>query len=178
MRLSFFVLIIVACWHQIFAQAIVQDREQLYIKYYDGSIFIGDVVDRARYSIRIRLSTQDTITVDKGLIQRMRSSNDLMLFYGGKYQFKTGVYAAMTTGAGGNGDNATGQWDLTVAHRLTENVHVGAGFGFEGGTIRITGFWEDQHFTTVFGYGRYYPFGRTKIRPYFDGKLGLRLPAQ
>ncbi len=148
------------------------EEEQLYIRYYDGSIFIGYVVDRDKYSYRLRIVTQDTITIQPALIKRIRSSKDLMIFPGGKYHFKRGIYGATSFGGGFSGEDGTGQWDVTVISRIKEDVHVGGGIGFEGGSISIAGFWHTQHFTSVYAYGRYYPFGRKKRRTFIDSKLG------
>ncbi|MEM9325792.1 MAG: hypothetical protein AAGA85_09055 [Bacteroidota bacterium] len=153
------------------------EQEQVYIKYFDGSIYIGTVVEREAYSIRVRIATQDTINVQYSLMKKMLSGSDLMIFPGGKYHLKTGLYLFSTGGAGGTDDGAiTGQWDIVGGYRLTEDLHVGAGLGTEGGDIQIAGFWYSQSFTSLFGYGRYYPLGRSKARPYFDTRLGYGMP--
>lgn len=150
----------------------VDSTERVVAYYKDGSVFVGNVVDRLPNHLQIRLSTLDTITLFHPYIKKIKSTKDLLMHSKGSFHFKTGYFAYGSISMIGDDEfQATSQLNLVFGKRLNEKWSVGVGGGLEYSDAVMGRGWVFHSFGTVFGYGRYY-LTNNKLRPYIDSRLG------
>ncbi len=144
----------------------------------DGSVFIGNVLNKGQYPAKMVLQTLDTISVNRKLIKKQFwVQDDILLHSRGKYHYKNGYFAAFNLTQSLGIDNENTNIDLLFGTRLNEKYSLGGMFGYHYYFTTFPGFWADQYFLSVGPYGRYY-VGKTKARLFLDMGLGYSFPAE
>lgn len=153
------------------------EPEKLSINYKDGSFFLGEVIKWEPNTIILKISTGDTISVDRSLITKVRSNHDISVYRKGSYHLKTGYYGYASLNIGGdNAAQATSQVELIIGKRMSEKWSVGIGYGRTYSDATLGGVWTNHTFRNLFGYSRYY-LKNSKVQPYVDAKLGYGFSA-
>ena len=150
------------------------------VQYQDGSVFIGQIIQEGSLSMKMVLSTKDTISLNKVNIKRIRRTDkNISLFNGAKFHYTKGLFYSLQFGGNinDNVDNETNQVDLIVGYRFNKKFAAGIGFGNSYNYTFSFGTGIDANATPVFAYGRYYPFDK-KIKPFVAGKIGWAFPNQ
>ncbi len=156
----------------VYAQNQSGPPERVSVSYRDGSFFVGDVIKWEANHLYIRLSTLDTIKLNRAFIKKVESSKKLSVHSKGKYHFKKGVYAYSSLSVGGGEDySAISQVDWLVAYRHNEKMSYGVGFGTVYADASVSGLYVTHYFIPLFGYGRYY-FNNSNVQPYIDFRAG------
>lgn len=156
---------------------VTPEPEKLSINYKDGSFYQGQVVRWEPNHIILKITTGDTITVDRSLITKIKSSKDVRVYRKGSYHLKTGYYGYATLNVGSDDfAQATTQIELIIGKRMTEKWSVGIGYGRTYSDATLAGVWTNHTFRNLFGYGRYY-LKNSKVQPYVDAKLGYGFAA-
>lgn len=150
------------------------------VQYEDGSVFIGQIIQEGSLSMKMVLSTKDTISINKIYIKRIRRTDkNISLYNGAKFHYTKGIFYSLQFGGnvGDNVENETSQVDLIVGYRFNKKFAAGIGFGNSYNYTFSFGTDIDANATPVFAYGRYYPIDK-KIRPFIAGKIGWAFPSQ
>ncbi len=150
--LGFFFLFIVVGYSSSLAQA---EEGYMLAKLYDGSIFYGNKVDEDDDVIKMRLSTRDTIHVDRRLAKHIYDENNAIVFTDGKYFETKGFFWTFSMGTNVLTDQVSSHIEFLFAQRISENFALGGGTGFEFNETSAAGFNFDTQFSTFFAYGRY-----------------------
>lgn len=150
------------------------------VQYEDGSVFIGQIIEEGLLELKMVLTTQDTITLNKVYIKRIRRTDKNISLHGGaKFHYTKGLFYSLQFGGAfvDEGDNETGQIEAIVGYRINKKVAAGIGFGNSYNSTFAFGTWIDANAIPVFAYGRYYPLDK-KIKPFVAGKIGWAFPDQ
>lgn len=150
------------------------------VQYNDGSVFIGKIVYEGTLSMKMVLSTQDTITLNKVYIKRIRRTDkNISLYDSAKFHYTKGLFYSLQFGGGvvDEGDSSVGQLEAIIGYRFNKKIAAGLGFGTSYNSTFSFGTWLEAAAIPVFAYGRYYPFDQ-KVKPFVAGKLGWAFPDQ
>lgn len=149
------------------------------VHYNDGSIFVGRILEESTLEMELLLTTNDTITLNKAFIHRIKRGNRNISLYGGaKFHYTKGVFVSLQIG--GNitlQEESTDQVDLIVGYRFNKKWATGIGIGSSYNSSLDFGTTLDAGATPVFLYGRYYPIDK-KIKPFVAAKVGWGFPSQ
>ena len=176
--LSIFSLSTNFCFGQIRKSKKVTTRA--IVQYNDGSVFVGKIIYEAALDMKMVLTTNDTITLNKVYIKRIRRTDkNISLYNGAKFHYTKGVFYTLQFGGSfsDSGDTDTGQAEAIVGYRFNKKLAAGIGFGSSYNSTFSFGTWLDANAIPVFAYGRYYPFDK-KVRPFIAGKIGWAFPDQ
>ena len=130
--------------------------------------------------MKMVLSTNDTITLNKVYIKRIRRTDkNISLFNSAKFHYTKGFFYSLQFGGGftDEGNNGTSQADVIIGYRFNKKIAAGIGFGSSYNSTFSFGTWLETNSIPVFAYGRYYPFDK-KVRPFIASKIGWALPDQ
>ena len=157
------------------AQKIQVKNQGAIIQTFDGSVFIGSIVQETNTKLHFTILTGDTITLNKGLIRKIRKTSENILMHSrAKFHYTKGVFVNIQSGFGLD-DNGSGQIDMTLGYRLNKRYSVGLGIGLSYYSTIFGGRWIETNSIPLFSYGRYYPLD-SKVRPYVDLRLGWGFP--
>lgn len=151
------------------------DSESI-IKGYDGSIFIGKQLGVENSEVIFRLNTKDTITIPLDLIKNLKGPNEVIIYPGGKYHYKSNIFVMLTNGYSASNDNYSVQLNGLVGMRFNERFAAGVGIGYESHQASFGGIYLWDDFTTLYGYGRYF-INENKRRLFTDLKVGYGFAA-
>ncbi len=150
------------------------------IQYSDGSVFIGQIIYEGALDMKMVLTTQDTVTLNKVYIKRIRRTDkNISLYNSAKFHYTKGVFYSLQFGGSlvNDGSNSTGQIEAIIGYRFSKKLAAGIGIGSSINSTFSFGTWIDANAIPVFAYGRYYPIDK-KVRPFVAGKLGWAFPDQ
>ncbi len=165
----FVTLLLVATW--CFGQKSAQVNDNVRVFYKDGSVFNGRVIGVAPSSIKLVLSTTDTINLATVLIKRINNTRDHLNAWRGRFFYKKGIFADLALGVGSHNLNTTTQVEAILGLRKSPNLSLGMGIAIETNDARISTGWLYHTFISPFGYGRYYIYNGP-IRAFADMKVG------
>ena len=143
------------------------------VHYFDGSVFIGRIVDENADQIILEITTGNEIRVNKRKIKRIyRNAENTFVYSKGRMHDIKGLFIGLDFGFSVAADEGSVHLDFLMGTRLNERFLVGAGLGFYGNTTTLAdNFWTSHQFLTLYGYGRYY-LGNRRVRPFTFTKLG------
>jgi len=157
-----------------------KEKTRAIVQYNDRSVFIGQIVQESALSMKMVLSTRDTITLNKVHIKRIRRTDkNISLYNDAKFHYTKGMFYSFQFGGNiGNTENhQTSQVDFIVGYRFNKKFAAGLGFGTSYNYSFSFGLDIDATSAPVFAYGRYYPFDK-KVRPFVAGRIGWSFPDQ
>ena len=154
-----------------------RENAQAIVQYNDGSVFIGRIVEEGPLTLKLVVSTNDTLNLNKAYIKRLkRSDKNISLYSGAKYHYTKGVFYSLNFGGKiSDGDDETIQIDLTVGYRFNKKLSAGVGFGASFNSVNFASTWIEAESLPVFAYARFYPLEK-KVRPFVAGRLGWSFP--
>lgn len=156
---------------QCFVSAIAQTNTDWAIATYrNGSIYLGQKVSEKDGLIRLRLPTEDTITVNRYTGATIYDSNNAVVFSDGKYFLTHGFFWSTNFGFSIN-RGETAHLDLLFGKHVTQKLDIAFGLGSEFNEARAAGFSFDTQVFSLYGYGRYF-ITSSKPRIFAYGKLG------
>ncbi len=144
------------------------------VQYNDGSVFIGDIVYEGTLQMKMALTTNDTVNLNKAYIKRIkRGDKNISLFNGAKFHYTEGFFMSLQFGGMNSDDfnNETSEFTFVGGYRFNKKLAAGLGFGAAYNTTFSFGTWIDASTIPVFAYARYYPFDK-KVKPFVAGRLG------
>ncbi len=144
------------------------------IHYFDGSIFIGTIVEEDPLQVIMIAATSDTLHLNKASIKKIfRNSTNVLIHNGGKFHFKKGLFWAISTtlGAAENG-NASFQQNFVIGKRFNKKWSAGLGTGLHFNEASFNGIWTTSDFIPFYAYGRYYVTHK-RARIFAASKLGF-----
>jgi len=131
------------------------EDDYMLAKLHDGSVFYGSKVDEDDDMIRLRISTRDTIHVDRRLAKHIYDSDNAIVFTDGKYFETKGFFWTFSMGTNILTEQVSSHIEFLFAQRITSKFAVGGGTGFEFNEASAAGFNFDTQFSTLFAYGRF-----------------------
>jgi len=169
-KILFFLLFSFLGFQSITAQITVESKAIVY--YFDGSIFIGRIVEEDALQIKLIAVTKDTINISKALTKRiLRNAENVLLHQGGKFHYAYGTFFSVSFG-GGISEHESSDLELIIGKRLNTKLSVGVGAAMSSHSVwNFNGLWIDNAFVPVFGYGRYYLRDK-KARVFAAASLG------
>jgi hypothetical protein len=156
------------------------NHEKAILHLIDGSVYIGNIIDEDLLSLRMVVTTGDTVRIAKELIRRKRRTNKNIQFHtAGKFHFTKGFFVSIHLGIGMNlsqvDSEESGQFDMLFGYRFNKKIATGIGAGISISNTRFAGEWIEANTIPVFAYGRYYPFD-VKAKPFGELRLGWAFP--
>lgn len=148
------------------------------VQYNDGSVFIGDILFEGTLNMKMILSTNDTVNLNKAYIKRIkRGDKNISLFGGAKFHYTEGFFMSLQFGGMNSNDfsNETSEFSFIGGYRFNKKLAAGLGFGAGYNTTFSFGTWIDASTIPVFAYARFYPFDK-KVKPFVAGRLGWGFP--
>ncbi len=149
------------------------ENNRAYIQLYDGSTFIGDLISDDNKMLELNVASNDTLTLEHGLIRRvLREREGTTFTRRGRFFYNKGYFVNImpfTLGVNFNGASYTGQ--ILGGVHLNQRISVGIGTGFEVYSDRISGFGYDVYTTPFYLYGKF-NLSRGGSAFYAYGKLG------
>jgi len=148
------------------------------VQYNDGSVFIGDITFEGALSLKMILSTKDTVNLNKAYIKRIkRGDKNISLFGGAKFHYTKGYFISVQFGGMNSDDfsNETSQITLIGGYRFNKKLAAGLGLGAGYNSTFSFGTGIDASTIPVFAYTRFYPFDK-KVKPFVAGSLGWGFP--
>ncbi len=156
-----------------------------YIRYDDGSSFIGNIVKSNQEETVLIVNTGDSIHLDNNRIRRLRIiivDNNVVFKQKGKFFYKKGIFASFDSGYSffTETEDVSMQTGLLIGYRLDERTAFGLGTGFHVNTFHVNAkhvnsIWVENQFTAVYAYGRRY-FGGGNVAPFIFGNFGYGFP--
>lgn len=144
------------------------------VQYNDGSVFIGDIVFEGALSMKMVLTTNDTVNLNKAYMGRIkRGDKNISLFDGAKFHYTKGFFYSFRFG-GMNSDgfeNETSEFSFIGGYRFNKMLAAGLGIGGSYNSTRSFGTLIDASTIPVFAYARFYPLDK-KIKPFIGSSLG------
>jgi hypothetical protein len=142
------------------------------IRYYDGSLILGEIVGEDEAEIQIRNEHFPAqLLVSKDKIRKIyRTDENVYIYKRGKFHHTRGKFSSFTIGFP-IAPNPSFHIDLMVGRRLTDKYAVGFGTGIHMNDSYFRGLYAMNHFIPVYAHGRYY-LGKGKARFYAFTKLG------
>ena len=139
----------------VFSQLTPEKNSIIYYK--DGSVFIGEILEDHAFSIKMAITTGDTLHITKKNIRKIfQPSRNVLMHTKGKMHYTSGIFVSTTLGGGLSADPSF-DWDLVVGRRLNEKWSVGVGAAVSFNSVwNFRGIFLDNHFIPIFAYGRYY----------------------
>jgi len=144
------------------------------VQYNDGSVFIGDITFEGTLAMKMVLTTNDTVNLNKAYIKRIkRGDKNISLFNGAKFHYTKGYFLSLQYGGMNSNDfnNETIEMVFIGGYRFNKKLAAGLGFGVGYNYTVSFGTWIDASTIPVFAYARYYPIEK-KIKPFVAGRLG------
>lgn len=143
------------------------------VQYNDGSVFIGNIIFEGTLDMKMVISTNDTVHLNKAYIKRIkRGDKNISLFSGAKFHYTEGFFASLQFGSNTSDfDNQTNEITVIGGYRFNKKLAAGVGFGAGYNTTFSFGTWIDASTIPVFAYARYYPIDK-RVKPYIAGSLG------
>ena len=169
-KILFFLLFSFLGFQSITAQITTENKA--IINYYDGSVFVGYIVQEDAWQIKLVAVTRDTIHISKEFIKRiLRNAENVLLHQGGKFHYRTGTFLSASGGVGLT-DDSSGDFELILGKRINTKLSVGIGGAIANhANWDFNGLWLDNTFLPIFGYGRYYLRDK-KARVFAAASLG------
>lgn len=140
------------------------------VKYGDGSFFIGEVVRWETDHLFLKLSTLDTIKLNRSFIKNIKNPGEFIWGEEGRYHFKKGFFVFASLGLSPS-NNHTSQSDIRLGWRKNKKWSHGLGFGSARVDAQISGIYLNHRFTPVYAYSRYY-LSNSGVRPYVHTSVG------
>ena len=165
------VLLLLTCILQSYAQ--YQEHRGI-VHYVDGSVFMGEILQINQSTVRMKLSTGDTISVAQSHIKKLLLANQVMVYDNGRFHYLKGLYSSLYMNVGLAYETSV-QLGVLLAYRFREKWAAGAGIEFDNHDTYAAGLYYWHQFFAGYGYGRYY-FNERKKRLYADLKLGYGFP--
>jgi hypothetical protein len=148
------------------------------VKYKNGIYYVGEKIEEENDFVSLKLNTADTIQIDKNQLAKYYDSNNAIIFPNGKYFDTSRKFWSFSFGFNALGvldsvdQRVSTHLEIMYANRLTKNLNIGFGAGFEFNEARVSGFQFDTQFTSLFVYGRYYITNKPK-RIFLFSRLGF-----
>lgn len=142
------------------------------IRYYDGSLILGEIVGENESELQIRnIHFPSNLLLTKDNIRKIyRTDENVYIYKRGKFHPKRGKFSSFTIGFP-IAPNPSFHVDLMVGRRLTDKYAVGFGTGIHMNDSYFRGLYATNHFIPVYAHGRYY-LGKGRARIYAFTKLG------
>lgn len=144
------------------------------VQYNDGSVFIGDIVFEGTLQMKMALTTNDTVNLNKAYIKRIkRGDKNISLFGGAKFHYTEGFFMSFQLGGWGDeeGNNQTNEVRFIGGYRFNKKFAAGLGIGAGYNSTFSFGTWIDVSTIPVFAYARFYPIDK-KVKPFIAGSVG------
>ena len=154
------------------------ESKKAIVQYNDGSVFVGDIVFEGTLNLKMILATNDTVSLNKVNIKRIkRGDKNISLFKGAKFHYTKGFFMALQFGGMNSGDfdNETIELTLIGGYRLNKKLAVGLGIGVANNSTFSFGTWISATTTPIFAYARFYPFDK-KVKPFIASSIGWGFP--
>ena len=113
-----------------------QDNSSSIIHYSDGSIFVGQILEKTSNGIKVKLVTGDTLTLQSALIRKIRFAEDIYLYSDRKFHFNKGNFTVLSGGFAVSG-NGAGYGDIYIGKRLNDRLSLGLGTGYHSNSTTI-----------------------------------------
>ena len=152
-------------------------------KYKNGIQYVGEKTDEDENFVSLKLNTKDTIRINKIHLSKYYDSNNAIVFPNGKYFETAGNFWSFSFGFNALGfldsvdQRVSTHLEVMYGKRLTKNLNIGFGGGFEFNEARVSGFQFDTQFSSLFAYGRYYITNKPK-RIFLFSRLGFGFPSE
>lgn len=150
-------------------------------KYKNGLTYVGELISENGDISAIRINTMDTIHIDRTQLSRYYNSESALIFDNGKYIQTKGGFWDLSFGFNALGvldsvdQRVSTHLEVLYGRRLSDDLNIGVGLGFEFNEARVAGFQFDTQFTSLFAYGRYY-LNRSSKRWFVFSRLGFGFP--
>ncbi len=145
---------------------------QAMVYYMDGSVFIGNIIEKNEFELILLVSTGDTLHLKPVFVKRVFDTNEVLIFRRGKYHRTDGFFGVIDFGVA---PSPVVEGSLLLGKRIYEKYAVGAGAALSTTTLRLNGEWMWHDFHTYFVYGRYY-LNHKQRRLFADARLGYGFP--
>jgi len=145
------------------------------IRYNDGSVFIGEIIDQDLLKLKMVLTTADTITLDKSKIKKIRLAQKHMILDRTISHRASGLFYNLDFSTNlGIGGQAT-FLSFTLGKHLNPKLSIGAGIAISHNRTTNRLPWIDNNMVHLFGHARY-NFSEKKVRPFVEANLGWGVP--
>ena len=138
----------------------------------DGSSIMGQLLSNDLHSIKMLLSTGDTMEIEYGYIKTVLGLNDgLEMHHQGDYHFNQGNYLDFSASIATGGAEPSSHFNIIGAKRMSKTTSFGFGIGLD--TYQRAQSPSNFSYISTFAYGRYY-LNRIKSRnrPFLSLGLG------
>jgi hypothetical protein len=161
---------VVFLFFSVAAQEYVPEKMSI-VSYKDGSIFRGTILYANEGSLRMIISTGDTISLRPEMIEKIFDLSDYIVTKKDKYHYKSGVFSYTSLILGSNNYDFSTQLQTVLGYRYTDRLSLGAGVSLEAHDLTVGDGWFYHRYLSSFGYGRYY-LNNKNWRLYTDAKMG------
>lgn len=174
----FLILLISVCLNQAEAQYVNSDKQSI-VEYFDGSVFICELLDLEGIQQPILLSSGDTIMLNFNLIKKLRHAKDIILLDRRRFHAKNGSFFDFKMGFNLGGNSGGTLIDLGYSKKIRHNINLGAGIGIHYNSLSFSApgsawnrVWIDSNMLPIYVSGQYY-LSERRARTYLTANLGF-----
>lgn len=172
-RIYYILLCLLICSGSISGQ--INGAASQAVFYEDGSVFKGLSIKEDDNLIHFKLHEMlDTLVLDKNLIKKTISYNDIIIYPDDSYHKKVGSIYAVSFHAGGAVFNRSFQVEFT-RFKLFPKYALGVGLAYHGSQNAPHSSSKFYDFAEVFVYSKYF-VNNNRLRFFGDMKLGGGIP--
>lgn len=180
MKFYRFILILLICigYSQVNAQYINTDKQSI-VEYFDGSVFVCELLDQEGIKQPILLASGDTLVLNFNLIKKLRKAEDIILLDRRRFHAKNGSFFDFKMGFNGGSNSGGSLFDLGYSKKIRHNINVGVGIGMHYNSISFSApgsswnqIWIDSNMLPMYISGQYY-FSERRARAYLTANVGF-----
>ena len=181
MKFKFLYLLFIFATFHFSALSQIEQENRAIIYYFDGSVFIGTIVEEDPLQIVMLAATLDTLHLNKAYIKKaIRNTTNALIHRGGKFHYKKGLFWSISTTLGGGSiesETASFHQDFIMGWRFNKKWSAALGMGIHFNDANFNGIWTTNHFMPAYVYGRYYLTDK-RVRIFAASKVGYGFPSQ
>ena len=175
----FFVLLFSIAFTAINSQELNYEKQSI-VEYFDGSIFICELLEAKGSTQPVVLASGDTLILNLNLVKMLRKSEDIFLLKQRKFHFKKGTFFDFKFGFNGGNNSGGSIIDLGVIKKINPRLNLGLGFGLHYNSHNFNApgspwIWIDSNMIPIYFSGQYY-LSKEMVRTYVSANLGYASP--
>ncbi len=156
-----------------FAQSEIGKEVMIYTK--DRSIYRGFLIEENDFFIKLKIQTNDTLTIPQVNIRRVRYGTDHDFYKSGKSHKKTSYFINASVGLGSPGFHrikSSGDMEAIAGIRITPRFSAGLSLSLNGNLFSADNgnANSNQGYFSIGGYGRYY-LNQNQVKPFLFSQI-------
>lgn len=180
MKLNSFSLLFLICIgvSQVKAQYVNTDKQSI-VEYFDGSVFVCELLEANGKDQPILLESGDTLLLNLNLIKKLRRAEDIILLDRRRFHAKNGSFFDFKFGISGGSNSGGSLFELGFSKKLRHNLNAGVGIGIHYNSISFRapgsswgGIWVDSNMLPIYVHGQYY-LSEKRARAFITANLGF-----